>query len=94
MGAHGRFRDHEAALILQTLRAVGGMIGGPQGAAARLGLKRTTLVSKMKRLGIYQPRHQRIMNDLDEGREIERSVHQPHDNHDCSDNNDGLGSLS
>ena len=62
--AQGTLRDHEAALILQTLRAVGGMIGGPQGAAARLGLKRTTLVSKMKRLGIYRPRHQRVMDEF------------------------------
>ena len=53
----GTLREHEAILILQTLQASGGMIGGPRGAAARLGLKRTTLVSKMKRLGIYQPRH-------------------------------------
>ena len=59
------FHDHEAALILQTVRAVGGMIGGPHGAAARLGLKRTTLLSKMKRLGIYQPRNQAV-NELDE----------------------------
>ena len=46
--------DSQRALILQALRAAGGMIGGPRGAAARLGLKRTTLVSKMKRLGIYR----------------------------------------
>lgn len=59
------FRDHEATLILQTLRAAGGMIGGPQGAAARLGLKRSTLVSKMKRLGIFRPR-QRPMTEFDE----------------------------
>jgi formate hydrogenlyase transcriptional activator len=60
----GTLRDHEAALILHTLRAAGGMIGGPQGAAARLGLKRTTLVSKMKRLGIYRPRYQRTISEL------------------------------
>ena len=63
-------RDHEAALILHTIRAAGGMIGGPQGAAARLGLKRTTLVSKMKRLGIYRPRYQRPMSEFDEGSEL------------------------
>jgi formate hydrogenlyase transcriptional activator len=65
----GTLREHESTLILETLRAAGGMIGGPRGAAARLGLKRTTLVSKMKRLGIYQPRHQRTtdgFNDLPE----------------------------
>jgi formate hydrogenlyase transcriptional activator len=58
----GTLQDHEAALISETIRAAGGMIGGPQGAAARLGLKRTTLVSKMKRLGIYRPRYQRSMS--------------------------------
>jgi formate hydrogenlyase transcriptional activator len=41
-------RDH----ILRALREAKGMIGGPAGAAARLGLKRTTLNSKIKRLGI------------------------------------------
>ena len=67
-------RDHEAALILKTLRATGGMIGGPQGAAARLGLKRTTLVSKMKRLGIYRPRNQRITSEPDEGNELGEAI--------------------
>jgi formate hydrogenlyase transcriptional activator len=62
----GTLRDHEAAVILQTLKAAGGMIGGPQGAAARLGLKRTTLVSKMKRLGIYRPRRERGMTECNE----------------------------
>jgi formate hydrogenlyase transcriptional activator len=41
------------------------MIGGSLGAAAKLGLKRTTLVSKMKRLGIFRPR-QRLMGEFDE----------------------------
>jgi len=62
-------RYREAALILQTLRAAGGMIGGPQGAAAMLGIKRTTIVSKMKRLGIFRPR-QRLMGEFDEGSEL------------------------
>jgi hypothetical protein len=31
---------------------VGWKVGGPQGAAAKLGLRRTTLINKMKRLGI------------------------------------------
>jgi formate hydrogenlyase transcriptional activator len=63
----GTLHEYEATLILETLRAAGGMIGGPRGAAARLGLKRTTLVSKMKRLGIYQPRYQRLIHEVDEG---------------------------
>jgi len=66
----GTLREHEVALILQTLRDAGGMIGGARGAAARLGLKRTTLVSKMKRLGIYRPRHQLVISESEEGRRI------------------------
>jgi formate hydrogenlyase transcriptional activator len=65
----GTLRDQEAALILETVRAAGGLIGGRQGAAARLGLKRTTLVSKMKRLGIFRLR-QRPMTELHEGSEL------------------------
>ena len=38
--------------ILRMLREAQGQIGGPNGAAARLGLKRTTLNSKIKKLGI------------------------------------------
>jgi transcriptional regulator with GAF, ATPase, and Fis domain len=48
-------RDSEHSLILQTLEAVGWVIGGAAGAAARLGLKRTTLIAKMKKLGISRP---------------------------------------
>jgi formate hydrogenlyase transcriptional activator len=66
----GTLDEYEATLILQTLRAAGGMIGGPRGAAARLGLKRTTLVSKMKRLGIYRPRYQRLIHESNEGPEL------------------------
>jgi transcriptional regulator with GAF, ATPase, and Fis domain len=38
--------------ILQTLHQTEGVVGGPKGAAARLGLPRTTLIAKMSRLGI------------------------------------------
>jgi len=48
-------RDSERTLILQTLEAVGRVIGGPKGAAAKLGLKRTMLINKMQKLGIYRP---------------------------------------
>lgn len=48
-------RNSEHSLILQTLESVGWVIGGPKGAAARLGLKRTTLITKMKKLGISRP---------------------------------------
>ena len=50
-------RDSERALILATLEAVGWVVGGPDGAAARLGLNRTTLINMMKRLGIERPSH-------------------------------------
>ena len=43
------------ALILQALEAAGWMIGGSEGAAVKLGLKRTTLIYKMKKLGIVRP---------------------------------------
>jgi len=72
--AQGTLRDHEVALILQTIKAAGGMIGGPRGAAARLGLKRTTLVSKMKKLGIYRSRHQRLTREYNEGPESSDSI--------------------
>jgi PAS domain S-box-containing protein len=45
-------KDAEREHILRVLREAQGQIGGPTGAAARLGLKRTTLNSKMKKLGI------------------------------------------
>jgi formate hydrogenlyase transcriptional activator len=41
-------RDH----ILRVLRETGGVISGVHGAAARLGLKRTTLQSRMQKMGI------------------------------------------
>jgi transcriptional regulator with GAF, ATPase, and Fis domain len=47
-------RDSERALILNTLEAVEWVIGGPKGAAAKLGLKRTTLICKMQKLGIFR----------------------------------------
>lgn len=45
---HTAEREH----ILRVLRETGGVISGTRGAAARLGLKRTTLQSKMQKLGI------------------------------------------
>ena len=53
--APGTLKDHERLLILRTLETVGWVIGGPNGAAAKLGLKRTTLIYKMKKLGIERP---------------------------------------
>ena len=53
--ATGRLRDAERETILKALRTSRGVIGGPEGAAAALGLKRTTLQSKMRKLGITRP---------------------------------------
>jgi transcriptional regulator with GAF, ATPase, and Fis domain len=50
-----RLGEFERALILKTLLGVGWVIGGQHGAAAKLGLKRTTLIYKMKKLGIERP---------------------------------------
>ncbi|MGC2323694.1 MAG: sigma 54-interacting transcriptional regulator [Terriglobales bacterium] len=44
--------DAEREHIIRALREARGLISGPQGAAARLELKRTTLNSKMRKLGI------------------------------------------
>jgi transcriptional regulator with GAF, ATPase, and Fis domain len=52
------FSDCTRSLILQTLEDTGWMIGGPDGAAARLGLPRTTLISKMKKLGISRQKQE------------------------------------
>jgi transcriptional regulator with GAF, ATPase, and Fis domain len=47
--------DSERALILRALVEAGWVIGGQRGAAARLGVKRTTLIYKMQRHGIFRP---------------------------------------
>jgi transcriptional regulator with GAF, ATPase, and Fis domain len=44
--------DAERAHIVETLRETNGVVGGKSGAAARLGLPRTTLLARMQRLGL------------------------------------------
>jgi formate hydrogenlyase transcriptional activator len=64
--------DAERAHIAATLRETNGVVGGPRGAAAQLGVPRTTLIARMQRLGISARRspggaaHQfvRAMEDL------------------------------
>ena len=48
-------RDSQRALIHETLDATGWVIGGSRGAAVQLGLNRTTLIDRMKWLGIQRP---------------------------------------
>ena len=48
--------DAQREHILAALREAGWVLGGPSGAANRLAMKRTTLQSKMKKLGISRPR--------------------------------------
>jgi formate hydrogenlyase transcriptional activator len=47
--------DSDCGLIVETLEQARWIVGGPRGAAAKLGLKRTTLLAKMRRLGISRP---------------------------------------
>ena len=51
-GSGKTLRERERERILQALRECNGKMGGPEGAAARLGLKRTTLQSRLGPLGI------------------------------------------
>jgi formate hydrogenlyase transcriptional activator len=46
------FRQAEWSVIIDALRATSGRLAGKGGAAERLGLKRTTLQNKMRKLGI------------------------------------------
>ena len=45
----------ERMLILRTLQETDWVLGGPDGAAVKLGVKRTTLTAKLKKLGISRP---------------------------------------
>lgn len=49
--------EAESSHILKALRETRWVLGGPRGAAVRLGVPRGTLIGKMKRLGISRPVH-------------------------------------
>src|ERR1700752_385092 len=66
------FHDSQRDVILTALRKTGWVVGGPRGAAAGLGLKRTTLITKMKKHGISRPIPQDDMDELLEKPENER----------------------
>ncbi|MEK6710224.1 MAG: sigma 54-interacting transcriptional regulator [Nitrospinota bacterium] len=55
--------DHERQYILRVLEQTGGVVSGERGAARILGMKPTTLQSRMKKLGI---RSQRKFREADE----------------------------
>mgnify|MGYP000911062817 FL=1 len=54
-GSATTLEDAERDHIIKALRDTHWVIGGSSGAAARLGMKRTTLQSKMQKLGIVRP---------------------------------------
>jgi len=56
LGLAGTVAAHERAIVEEALRASGGRVFGPSGAAARLGMPRTTLESKIRALKINKSR--------------------------------------
>jgi len=58
VGTASTFRQAESSVIVGALRAASGRIAGKGGAAERLGLKRTTLQNKIRRLGIAKAHYQ------------------------------------
>ncbi len=52
---HGTLEEAERALILATVKETKWVLSGPRGAATRLGLNRSTLEFRMKKLGIARP---------------------------------------
>ena len=55
---HRTLEEVERESILDALNNSDWVIGGPHGAAAKLGIKRTTLASRMEKLGITRPKRQ------------------------------------
>ena len=71
VGPEVTFEESQRALILRALHASGWIVGGPRGAAARLRLKRTTLISKMRKLGISRPARQLEARGVNQNREAD-----------------------
>ncbi len=55
LSAREHFKETERSRILDALETTGWVVGGPAGAAARMGLKRTTLIARMKKHAIFRP---------------------------------------
>jgi len=60
--ARGQCADIERDEILRVLRDTNGRVAGPEGAAARMAIKRTTLISRMKKLGIVSRREVKVLD--------------------------------
>jgi transcriptional regulator with GAF, ATPase, and Fis domain len=56
LGLFGAVAAHEKSIVEEALRATGGRVAGPSGAAARLGIPRSTLESKIRTLKINKSR--------------------------------------
>jgi len=56
LGLSGTLTVHERVIVEDALRASGGRVFGPSGAATRLGIPRSTLESKIRSLGINKKR--------------------------------------
>jgi formate hydrogenlyase transcriptional activator len=54
----GTLEEVEREYILLSLREAAGVVAGPRGAAARLGMKRTTLQSRIQKLGIAREEYE------------------------------------
>ena len=70
----GTLEDVERQRILQALREAGAVIGGPHGAAVRLGLKRTTLLSKMQKLGISRNTNYTPLTEKEASKDLPQPV--------------------
>jgi len=54
-GTHRTLEEAERAHILATVKETKWVLSGPRGAATRLGMNRSTLQFRMKKLGIVRP---------------------------------------
>ena len=70
----GTLEDVERQRILEALQETGAVIGGRHGAAARLGLKRTTLVSKMQKLGIVRNTNYAPLTQKEKSKDLPQPV--------------------
>ena len=62
--------DANRVHIMATLRKTNWVVGGRNGAATRLGLNRTTLIAKMRKLGIFRDTAEQRIGDPDSNRQM------------------------